>query len=203
MKFISNTLLELDRELSDLDQFALEFLNILKKYTSYVIVSGYVAILLGRARASEDIDVIIPKISFPTFQSLAQELHRKGFYCLNAENESDIYDYLKENIPIRFAKKDKIIPNIELKQTKHRFDALALKKTILVKLPKGEMFISHLELQIAFKEAVLKSPKDREDARHLRVVAKGYIDEKMIQHYKEQLHEFFYKRESKREIPLR
>ena len=62
--------IEIDRELSDLDCFTLDFVNILERHTNYVIVSGYVAILLGRARASEDIDSIIPKIDFSMFQSL-------------------------------------------------------------------------------------------------------------------------------------
>jgi len=198
MKFIGKTCIEINRELSDLDRFALSFITILKKHTPYVIVSGYVSILLGRARASEDVDIIIPKIEFSNFKSFYYNLKEKGFYCLNAEKDTDIYSNLQEGIPIRFAKKDKIIPNIELKLAKNKFDDLALEKTISVKLSAGELITSRLELQIAFKEAVLKSPKDKEDARHLRMVAEEYIDDKLIQHYKEQLNEFFYKKKSKR-----
>jgi len=198
MKFITNSKIEIDRELSDLDYFAIAFTKILEKHASYVIVSGYVSILLGRARASEDIDIIIPKIDFPTFQSLFKKLIQNDFYCLNAEKNTDIFEYLTENIPIRFAKRGTIIPNIELKCAKNKFDKLALEKTITVELPDAKICISHLELQIAFKEVVLKSPKDLEDARHLRKIAEGYIDEKLIQQYKEQLHAFFYKRKSKR-----
>jgi len=43
MKFEKSTI-TIDRELSDLDHFALEFIEILEKYTPYVLVSGYVAI---------------------------------------------------------------------------------------------------------------------------------------------------------------
>ena len=57
MKFISNSIIELDRELSDLDKFTLNFVRILSKYAKYVVVSGYVSILFGRARSSEDIDI--------------------------------------------------------------------------------------------------------------------------------------------------
>ena len=64
MRFINKKTIEINRELSDLDSFTIGFVNILTKHTSYVIVSGYVAILLGRARASEDIDIIIPKIPY-------------------------------------------------------------------------------------------------------------------------------------------
>ena len=198
MKFITKVKIELDREISDLDRFALDFTTILKKHVSYVIVSGYVSILLGRARASEDIDIIIPKIDFSTFQSLVRDLKKNGFYCLNAEKDTDIFEYFKDDLPVRFAYQDSVIPNIEMKWGKNQFDELALRKTIEVILSEGKLCISHLELQIAFKEAVLKSPKDMQDARHLRKVTEGYIDEQLIQQYKGQLHEFFYKRKSKK-----
>lgn len=190
MKFTNSTLY-IDRELSDLDRFTLNFVNILEKHTNYVIVSGYVAILLGRARASEDIDIIIPKIDFSTFRSLYHNLKENDFYCLNAEKDKSIFDYLKDDFAIRFAKKDSLIPNIELKCEKNKFDKIALEKTLTVKLPQRQLYISHLELQIAFKEVVLKSPTDIEDARHIRDVAEGYLDDKLIQKYKEMLCDFY------------
>ncbi len=191
MKFIDKKTIKIDRELSDLDNFTLDFIKILEKNTDYVIVSGYVAILLGRARASEDVDVIIPKIDFPKFQSLYTELKKNNFYCLNAEEVSAVYDYLKNNLAVRFAKNDTIIPNIKMKWIKSDFDRFALENTIDVNLSKGKLRISHLELQIAFKEEVLKSPKDLEDARHLEKIAEGYLDNKLINKYREMLREFY------------
>ena len=191
MEFIDKKTIKIDREISDLDNFTLDFTNILEKNTDYVIVSGYVAILLGRARASEDVDVIIPKIDFPKFQSLYTELKKNNFYCLNAEEVSTVYDYLKDNLAVRFAKNDTIIPNIKMKWIKSDFDRFALENTIDVNLSKGKLRISHLELQIAFKEEVLKSPKDLEDARHLEKIAEGYLDNKLINKYREMLREFY------------
>ena len=52
--------IRIDRELSEFDRFTLDFIRVLRKHTRYVVVGGYVSIVLGRARASEDIDVIIP-----------------------------------------------------------------------------------------------------------------------------------------------
>ncbi|HEC89773.1 MAG TPA: hypothetical protein ENI44_04250 [Thermoplasmatales archaeon] len=191
MKFTRSTI-EINRELSKLDLFMIDFTNILKKYTSYVIVSGYVAILLGRARASEDIDIIIPRIDYSTFRSLLKELKEKEFYCLNGDDDKYLFEYMLEKIPLRFAKIDTIIPNIELKCSENRFDELSLEKTMLVKLPGGvEVPIPHLELQVAFKEAVLRSPKDLEDALYIRTVAKEIIDEKLIEEYKVKLNEFY------------
>jgi len=190
MRFIDKTTLEIDRELSDLDRLAFEFTTILQNYTPYVIVSGYVSILLGRARASEDIDIIIPKIAFPKLKKLVYELKEKGFYGINEEKDSDIFACLSEGIAVRFAKQNTMIPNIEMKWAKNNIDDLVLQNTIKVILPHGTLLVSQLELQIAFKEIVLKSPKDREDARHLQKVAEGYLDKKLLQHYKEILREF-------------
>jgi len=187
MRFIDKTTLEIDRELSDLDQLAFDFTTILQNYTPYVIVSGYVSILLGRARASEDIDIIIPKIAFPKLKKLVHDLKEKGFYGINKEKDSNIFECLSEGLAVRFAKQNTMIPNIELKWAKNRIDDLALQKTISVILSQGTLRISNLELQIAFKEIMLKSPKDREDARHLQKVAEGYLDKKLLQHYKEML----------------
>jgi len=191
MKFIDKRTIEINRELSELDKFTLDFVKILKKYANYALVSGYVSILLGRARVSEDVDVIIQRIDFSTFQALYKELKKNNYYCLNAEKESTIYDYLSNNLAVRFAKKDKTIPNIELKWVKHKFDKLAIEDTIDVKLSKGDLKISHLELQIAFKEQILKSPKDLDDTNHIKEVAKDYLDNKLIKKYKEMLRGFY------------
>ena len=191
MKFINKKTIQIDRELSELDKFTLDFVKILEKYVNYVLVSGYVSILLGRARVSEDVDVIIQKIDFSTFQALYKELKKNNFYCLNAEKDSTIYEYLSDNLAVRFAKKGKTIPNVELKWIKHKFDNLALENTIDVKLSKGCLKISHLELQIAFKEEVLKSPKDIDDANHIKEVAKEHLDSKLIQKYREMLRGFY------------
>ena len=191
MKFIDKKTIQIDRELSDLDKFTIDFIKILEKHTKYVIVSGYVAILLGRARASEDVDIIFPRIDFSTFKLLYNDLKKNSFYCLNAEEEKTVYSYLEDSLAVRFAKKDSMIPNIEMKWIKNEFDKIALEKTIDVRIKKETLSISHLELQIAFKEDVLKSPKDMEDAEHIKDVAKEYLDNKLIQKYKEMLHGFY------------
>jgi len=64
--------------------------------------------------------------------------------------------------------------------------------TMLVKLPGGiEVPVLLLELQVAFIEVVLKSPKDLEDALYIRAVAKEVIDEKLIEEYKVKFNEFY------------
>ena len=73
-----------DRELSNLDKLVLRFIQILEKHIDYVIISGYVAILLGRSRATEDVDVFIRKVDKQKFFSFYEELKKEGFWCINA-----------------------------------------------------------------------------------------------------------------------
>ncbi len=191
MKFVSRDIIELERELSDLDLFTLDFIKVLRTYTPYVIVSGYVAIVLGRSRVSEDVDIIIPRLSYETFAELVKELEPLGFYCLNAESLNTMYDYLTDSVAIRFAKQNTAIPNIELKFAKNKVDEISLAKKVTIKLAGEELVVSALELQIAFKEVVLKSNKDIEDARHLRSVAQGNLDSGLLENYKRMLHDFY------------
>jgi hypothetical protein len=179
----------IDRELSYLDNFTLDFLKVLSKHTTYVVISGYIAILLGRSRASEDVDIIIPQIRQKEFEKFSEELEHKGFYCLNAEDKGEQYEYLIEKLALRFAYNNTVIPNIELKCAKSEFDKEALLDTLTVHVQGHEIIISNLEMQVAFKERVLKSQKDIEDARHIRNVAK--LDKKKLHDYEVRLDGFY------------
>jgi len=194
MKFLSQghgarvKAIETGRELSDLDRFALDFIGILRRCgVEYVVVSGYVSILLGRARASEDIDVIIPRMGFDAMKPVFREI-MKGFYCLNADDDAEAFSLLDEGLAARFARSGMVIPNIELKFAKTAADEISLRDSIDVRIGRDRISISPLEMQVAFKEVVLRSPKDMEDARHIRNVAKGYIDLKLVGRYKAMLH---------------
>lgn len=166
----------LDRELNKLDRFALDFTSILEKHADYVIISGYVSILLGRSRATEDIDVFIKKISLEQFSELYKDLQRKDFECINAETPEEIFSYLKDWLAIRFARKNAPIPNFEVKFPKRDVDRETFNDFITVILPSGKLKISSLERQIAFKMYYLKSEKDIEDALHIEELFKNQLD---------------------------
>ena len=56
----SNETIRFNKELGNLDEFVVDFTSILmKEGIDYVLMSGYVAILFGRNRESEDIDIFI------------------------------------------------------------------------------------------------------------------------------------------------
>ena len=163
--------IKLNRELNNLDKFVLNFVDLLD---GYVVVSGYVSILLGRSRATEDVDLLIPEMSEKEFYDLWRKMDRCGFECINTSKEKEAFDMLKEHA-IRFAKIGQPIPNIEFKFIKIEIDRYSYENKIKVVLNQGDIFISPLELQIAYKlflsadgtDEELKSDKDIEDARHL------------------------------------
>lgn len=178
----------LERKLSNLDKLVVKFVRILEKYADYVIISGYVSILLGRSRATEDVDLFIKPVSFDRLSQLYEELKKRGFWCLNAEKPMDVFSYLKDGLAVRFAREGEAIPNFEVKFTKKKSDEDAFEDLINVMLPKGEMIrISSLERQVAFKRYFLKSDKDIEDALHIEEVFKGKLDYDKINKLKESI----------------
>lgn len=189
MEFIGEKEIRLDRELSELDLFVLKFIRILEKHTKYAIISGYVAILMGRTRTTEDIDIFIQRLSKEKFCKLYQELLEKGYWSVNVDSAEELYSMLNEdNLGIRIAEKGKVVPNIEIKFIKDKLDELSLKEKIKVITEKGELMISDIPLQVAYKKFVLKSQKDLEDARHLQELFG--IQEEKIRKYKLLLKEY-------------
>jgi hypothetical protein len=169
--------IKLGRELSNLDKFVLKFTGILTKHADYVIVSGYVAILLGRSRATEDIDLLVSEMSFEKFNALWKDLDNHGFECINTSKPQEAFDMLKEHA-IRFCIKNIAIPNIELKAVKDPDQEYTLKKRIKVILDEDTLYISPPEMQIAYKLDLGKegNEKDLEDAKHLYELFKDKLD---------------------------
>jgi len=164
-----------EKYLTQLDRFVLGFTRILEQRTAYVIVSGYVAILFGRSRGTEDVDILIPHLERETFSQLHRDLTEKGYEFLNAENAEGLYDMLCRGMGIRIAEKDRVIPNIELKFLKDETDLCVLRDRTAVKMPGAVLYISPLDIQIAYK-LWLGSDKDIEDAVYLWEIFKDNLD---------------------------
>ncbi len=168
----------LDREINKLDRFVLDFIDILEKHTDYVVVSGYVSILFGRSRATEDIDLLVPEINEREFQRLWEKIYGNGFECINTSKEKEAIDMLKEHA-IRFARTGQPLPNIEFKKIKNDLDKYSFKNKIKVILNKGKLYISPFEMQIAYK-LFLGSEKDLEDAKHLYDIFKEKLNKEEL-----------------------
>lgn len=93
MKFTNKKAIKLDKVLNELGKFVFKFIKILEKHVDYVIVSGYISILLGRAMATEDIDIFIKRLDKEKFYGLYEDLEGHGYWCLNAEDKDELYSY--------------------------------------------------------------------------------------------------------------
>ena len=171
-----------NKTLSELDIFVLDFLSVLKTYTNYVIVSGYVTILFGRARGTEDIDIIIEKIDRGMFERFFSDLTERNYWFLNSDDQNDLFNMLNENLAVRIAKSGEIIPNIELKFVKDYFDNFSLRNSLKVMMGDHEMKISPIELQIPYK-LYLSGDKDIEDAIYLYEIFKETVDRKTLKNF--------------------
>lgn len=183
-----------------LDSFTIKFCKIIEKHAQYIIVSGFVAISSGRARGTEDIDMIITPLSKEKFIALHADLDKNNFVCMQSDDPKEIYDYLVEKLSVRYTLKDKPLPEMEIKFAKDALDQYQLQTKI--KLPETglDLYFSSINMNIAFKEEYLKSPKDMEDAKHLRTTYASLIDEHEIKKIKQKIRELRL-REPKRQNP--
>jgi hypothetical protein len=182
----------MDRRVSDrniLDKFAEDFCKILEKYARYIIVSGFVAISHGRSRGTEDIDVIISKIDKDQFKKLHLDLEKNGFECMQSNNPEEIYKYLEAKISVRYTRKGNYLPEMEIKFAKDVLDEIQLETRQKLAFTGLDLWFSSIEMNIAFKEELLKSDKDLEDAKHLRIIYRDKIDEEKIQKIKDMIKE--------------
>lgn len=187
---MNNQTIRIDKEINELDKLVSKFIKILEKYTDYVIISGYVSILLGRSRSTEDVDIFIKPIDKEKFSKLYKNLKKAGFWCLNAEDVNEVYDYLSRGSAVRFAEKQKVIPNFEVKPVKKFLDAESFVDRIIVKTKISEIKISSLERQIAFKRYYLRTDKDIEDAKHIETIFKEKINASLIEKYKKSIESY-------------
>ena len=165
-------------------------LLILQKYADYVIVSGYVSILLGRTRGSEDVDLLIPPMAFSSFESLFSELLSKKYECANTSIVGEAYELLDEHA-IRFFREGVPVPNIEFKKISSDIQRQAFQNRIKVILPNAALFVSPLELQIAYKLSLMSdmdikdisSDKDFEDAKHLYELFKEKLNKEEMLYF--------------------
>jgi hypothetical protein len=166
---------------SILDKFVIDFIKILEKYSEYMIVAGFTAIASGRNRGTEDIDLIVRKISFEKFKDFFKEIYSKGFECVQTDDFKEAYNlYLKENDTIRFVRKGTIAPDIKFKFERNKIDDYLFTKKTKLPLTGLDVYFGSIEATIAFKEYLLASEKDFEDVDYLRKLYKDQINEKEI-----------------------
>jgi hypothetical protein len=164
-----------------LDKFVIDFTTILEKYSKYAIVSGFLAISSGRVRGTEDIDLIVEEMTKDTFEKFFKDIYKHKFECVQGDDPELIWNlYLKSKDTIRFVRKGTEMPDMEFKFPKTEADRVALLTRKKLPLTGLSVYFGSIESTIAFKEHLLKSPKDIDDAKHLRLIYSKEINEKEI-----------------------
>ena len=185
MKFRGDTLV-IGKALNDLDRLVLDVTEVLSACgIQYATISGYVAVLLGRSRATEDIDVIVSRFDTDTADELASRLKDAGFWGPNMPLDS-MHGTLTDELPVRIARDGEIVPNVEIKFPTDEYDRTSLKETITVQFDDRSLIVGSLELQIAYKLR-LGTEKDFEDALYLYETTEGNLNTAQLEGYVEDL----------------
>ena len=166
---LRNGTLLVEREPNQLDELAIDFSKILDRFgIEHVYIAGYVSILAGRARSTEDIDILIEVIDEETAGELAETLDEEGFWGA-AMPLTSMYEMLSNGDNIWVAPDDQVTPHLELKFARDEFDRASLENAIEARIADETIPIGPLELQVAYK-LHLGAQKDIEDAIHLYIL---------------------------------
>ena len=165
------------------DLVATSFAGVLERLSvRYAVVAGYVAILLGRARRSDDIDFIVTGMDEDGFLALCRGASRAGFTLMQGDISSEesvrraYRAYLGEGYAVRFTYRQYMVPNIEFKLARTALQRAAVDDsyTVIVN-DRYKIRVSPIELQIAYK-LYLGSEKDVGDAVFLYTLFRRVID---------------------------
>lgn len=185
---LSNDTLRISRSLSELDKAVLEFTNVLDSCdVAHVIVNGYVAILTGRSRSTEDVDIILEELSETATERLVTELTERGYWGM-AMPLDEMYSMLSEGSRIRIAEEGKLYPNFETWFVSNDVERAALSNPLTVAFDDSQFAISPLELQIVYKLRLAQaagslSGTDFEDALHLHLTFEERLNREQLEAY--------------------
>jgi len=172
----------IDKPPSDLDRLILDVSAVLDSLDiEHAVVSCYVAVLFGRSRATEDIDVITERFGEETATALATELRNAGYWG-SAMPLSDLHETLRDDLPVRIAEDGHRVPNVELTFATDRDDRISLENAITVTLDGEPLRVGSLEFQIAYK-LDMGAQKDYEDALYLHEVAGSNLNRTALEQY--------------------
>ena len=172
----------IDKPPSDLDRLILEVGDVLDAVDiEYAVVSGYVAVLFGRSRATEDIDIITERFGEETADELAKRL-READYWGSAMPLDDLHETLADGLPARVAEEGHRVPIVELKFASDESDRISLDNAISVRLGGESLRVGSLEFQIAYK-LDMGAQRDYEDALYLHEIVGPSINRMALEEY--------------------
>ena len=172
----------IDKPPSDLDRLILEVGDILDDIgVEYSVVSGYVAVLFGRSRATEDINVTTERFDEETADELTNRLQEAGYWG-SAMPLDDLHETLSDDLPVRIAEEGHRVPNVELKFVSDEYDRISLDNAVSIRLGGETLRVGSLEFQIAY-ELDMGARKDYEDALYLHEVVGPSLNRTALEEY--------------------
>jgi hypothetical protein len=158
--------LVVERPPNELDDLAIAFSTLLSRLdVEHAFVAGYVAILAGRARATDDIDVLVEPLDADAADELVATLADEGYWGPAAPLD-DLHGNLDAGTNVWVAPDGQMTPHLEVKFPTDEFDRASLSNAIDAHVGDATVPVGPLELQIAYKLR-LGAQKDFEDAAHL------------------------------------
>lgn len=157
--------LVVEREPNELDRLAISFTAILDELDiRHVYVAGYVAVLTGRARTTQDVGVLLEPLDETRVDRLVEKLEANGMWG-PAMPLAETYEMATE-VNIWIAPEEQVIPHVEAKFASDESGYTALENSLTARVGDAAVPIGPLELEIPYK-LYLGSQKDFEDAVHL------------------------------------
>lgn len=174
--------LVVERDPNQLDDLAIEFSELLGQFdVEHAYVAGYVSILAGRARSTEDVDVLLERIDEETVDEIATALDDAGFWG-PAMPLASMYEMLDNGDNVWVAPDDQVAPHLEVKFARDEFDRASLENALTARIGDDAIPIGPLELQIAYK-LHLGSRTDVEDAVHLHALFAESLSEPRLEEW--------------------
>jgi len=174
--------LVVEREPNELDELAIEFSRLLDDLdVRHVFVAGYLAILTGRSRATEDVDVLIERLDEERISELVDHLLEEGMWGPAMPLE-DMYAMLSEGDNIWVAPDGQVIPHVEAKFVRDEADRASLANAITARVGGARLPVGPLELQIPYK-LYLGAQKAIEDAAHLHALFEENLREPELERW--------------------
>lgn len=172
------------------DSLAFDFCACLERLkVRYAIISGYVAILLGRNRLSEDVDLFTERLSLAKFRALHSAL-KPTFESITPGGVERLYrDYLdagEESTSIRYARPGTFSPNLEVKFAQKPIHQYSLARRIAVDVNGQRVYIGPLEMGIVYK-LKMGTEKDLADARWIFDRTRDRLDRSELRRLMEEL----------------
>lgn len=123
--------LRIDKELSTLDEFVVDVTSIFDDLDiRYIVVSGYVSILAGRSRSTEDVDTIVERLTSSETDRLVARLDEAGYWGATTPLE-DLHEILSDDLRVRIAEEGRMTPNPELWFPRNEYDRRALENSVV------------------------------------------------------------------------